>query len=468
MTIEQAKNIYCLGIGGIGVSGLARLLLSMGKNVSGSDIKESEITKNLEKLGIKIYIGQSEQDLVAANPDLIIYSSAVADFHWPASIAKLSQAQAVGELMSDKYGIGITGTNGKSTTSAILGLILDYAQLDPTVLIGSMLSPKNETEKFKANARLGGGKPARLNDVSRSGGYFVAESDEYARKMLENKPKMIIITNIAEDHLDYYKGLQDIKQAFSEYISSLPDDGILIYNADDHNTVEICQHAARHKFTFGIHHYADLQALNPRTESGTQIFDLHLDDEKIGTFKLHVPGLFNISNALGAVLAAIKLGVKTEVIQKTLEEYAGIWRRFEIVGKLSGKPVISDYAHHPAGVAATIEAAKQFYPGKKVLAVFQPHHRNRTRELFGEFIESLVMADELILPEIFDVAGREHGEDVSSFQLAAELKKRGVTATFAKDLSKTESLIREKAKNFDVILLMGAGDIDNLARKLVK
>jgi len=300
--------------------------------------------------------------------------------------------------------------------------------------------------------------------------YVVVESDEYARKMLENKPKMIMITNIALDHMDTYKNLDDIKSAFLQYVKSLPADGILIYNADDHETVDVCKHAACHKFTFGIHHYADLQAVNRLqiAGDGLQKFDMHLNDEKIGTFDLHVPGLFNISNALGASLAAIKLGVKPEVIAKVLDEYAGLWRRFEIVGELEGKTVISDYAHHPAGVEATIQAAKEFYPGKKILFVFQPHHRNRTKELFDGFIESLLLVDDLIIPEIFDVSGREHGENISSKDLADKLSAQGVKSFFAKNLDETESLIRQKAKDFDVILMMGAGDIDNIVRKLIQ
>jgi UDP-N-acetylmuramate--alanine ligase len=454
--ITDAKNIFCLGIGGIGVSGLARLFLAMGKQVSGSDLKQTEITDELQKLGVKISIGPNQ---IPQNVDLVIYTPAVPKEDLDKITSpKLSQGEAIGELMEGKYGIGVTGTNGKSTTTALLGLILDQAGLDPTVLIGSLLSPKNETEKFKANARLG---------ISE---YFVAESDEYARKMLANRPRMIVITNIAADHLDYYKDLNDIKSAFLEYVKSLPSDGILIYNADDHDTVDVCKHATCHKLTFGIHHYADLQAINSKQEavSSKQTFDMHLNDEKIGEFELHVPALYNISNALGAVLAAIKLGVKIEVIQKVLSAYVGIWRRFEIVGQLEGKPVISDYAHHPAGVSQTIEAAKQFYPGKKVLVVFQPHHRNRTKELFTDFVDSLVMADELILPEIFDVAGREHGEGVSSKGLVEELIKQSAKATYAKDLYEAEDLVREKSQDFDVILCMGAGDIDNLARKLVR
>ncbi len=456
MNIKQANKIYCVGIGGIGVSGLARLLLSLGSTVAGSDQRQSAITDDLAKLGIKIYIGQSEHDLRQFAPNVIVYSADVVNFNWPQEIPKMSQAQALGQLMEGKFGIGVTGTNGKSTTSALLGLILEKAELDPSVLIGSQLSAKNESDKFKSNARLGGSE------------YFVAESDEYARKMLENKPKMIVITNIAADHLDYYKDLNDIKSAFSEYIRSLGEDGILIYNADDHNAVEVSKHANCHKFTFGIHHYADLQAINVKATGGQQTFDLHLNDQMVGNITLNVPGLFNVSNALGAILAALKIGVKFDAIKTVIADYAGIWRRFERVGELDGAIVISDYAHHPDGISATIEAAKQFYPGKKILTVFQPHHRNRTQKLFGEFVDSLLKADDVIVPEIFDVSGREHGEEISSAQIVDELKKQQVNAVFVKNLDDAEKIIRERAKSFDLILMMGAGDIDLLARKLVE
>lgn len=442
----------------MGISGLARLFLAMGKKVSGHDLKESAITKDLAKLGIDVTVGPNPTSL-PNTVDLVVYSPAVPEADLKQlSQPKLSHGQALGQLMEGKYGIAVSGTNGKSTTTAMLGLILEKANLDPTVLVGSMLSPKNETERFKANARLGNSQ------------YVVVESDEYARKMLESKPKMIVITNITLDHLDYYKNLDDIKSAFLEYIKSLPKDGILIFNADDHNTVEVCQHATCHKFTFGIHHYADLQAINLKVETGNskQIFDLHYDDEMIGTFELNVPGQFNVSNALAAALAAIKLGVKVDVIEKTLADYTGLWRRFEKVGELNGKTVISDYAHHPAGLAATIQGAKEFYPGKKILFVFQPHHRNRTKSLFQEFVNVLANVDEVIVTEIFDVAGREHGEDISSQQIVHELTKMGSKATSAKDLDQAGILVKEKAKDYDLIVFMGAGDIDNLARKLVK
>jgi UDP-N-acetylmuramate--alanine ligase len=460
----MASKIYFIGIGGIGMSALARLFAGQGKQVGGSDMRDSLTVQDLVKLGCKISIGHSADHIAAFGPDLVVYSEDIspesAGYVELAKAKKLNirsatYAQALGEMMAGQYAISVTGTNGKSTTTALLGLILERAGFDPSVVVGSKLSPKNSSDRFVLNARLGSGK------------YFVAEADEYHRHMMEQKPNLVVLTNVAEDHLDYYTGIDDIKSAFADFVKTLPSNGAVVYNADDHNTIEVGRTAQCRKMTFGIHHYADLQAVNVRQTAGKQDFDLHYKDEMIGHVQFSVPGLFNISNALGAALAALHLGIDFKVIKETLESFAGIWRRFEKVGTLGGAEVISDYAHHPAGVEGTIKAAKEFYPGKRILFVFQPHHRNRTKKLFGEFVESLEGADDLILPEIFDVAGREHGEDVSSKQMADELAIKSVRAEFAENLDKTGELIKQKAKDFDVIVMMGAGDIDLLARKLV-
>jgi len=463
MNILSAKNVYCIGIGGIGVSALARLMHARGVKVVGSDLRESAVTDSLKKIGIQIIIGQVKENVKNFGPDLVIYSEDVSEtsagfaelsFAKTESIPVLTQAEALGQLMEDKYGIGVTGTNGKSTTTVMLGLILEEAGLDPIVLAGTMLAQRNESQAFQGNTRVGQGK------------YLVAEADEYRAKMLHGHPKMAVITNIAEDHLDFYKDLNDIKAAFLKYVLALPTDGVIVYNADDHNAVEVCRHALCHKATFGIKHYADLQALNIRHVEGKQLFDLHYKDVNIGTVELNVPGQFNIANALAASLAAIRLGISFDVIQTTLSKFVLPWRRFEAVGLLGKAVVISDYAHHPAGVIATIAAAKEFYPGKKILTVFQPHHRNRTKKLFKEFVESMLGAETVIVPEIFDVAGREHGESISSKDIVTELKKQGEDAYFTENLEETGLLVTKMASDFDVILMMGAGDIDILARKL--
>jgi UDP-N-acetylmuramate--alanine ligase len=463
--IKKAKKVYFIGIGGIGVSAIARLCLNMGKKVAGSDMRESETVKALVVLGAKISIGHDAKNIREFLPDVLVYTEDIStnspghvemreglSLHIPA----VTYAQALGMLMEGKYSVGVTGTNGKSTTSAILALIMDAAGYDPSVVIGSKISPRNQNSKFFANARLGESK------------YFVAEADEYHRHMMEHRPSMAVLTNVAEDHLDYYKDIFDIKNAFKDYIATLPANGMVIYNADDHNAVEVGRIALCHKFTFGIKHYADLQAVNIKTEAGVQTFDVHLNDKHLGNVKLNVPGEFNVLNALGAMLAAFKLGIGFDVIKSSVESFAGIWRRFERVGYLGKAEVVSDYAHHPAGVAGTIKAAKEFYPNGKILFVFQPHHRNRTRRLFSEFVDSLSSADDVVIPEIFDVAGREHGEDVSSQQIVNELNLRQVRAVFAKDLEETETIVKQMAHEFKAIIMMGAGDIDLLARKLIK
>ncbi len=462
---KDLKKIYFIGIGGIGMSALARLYSGLGKTVFGSDMKDSGTVQDLVKLGVDIKVGHDPVNIENASPDSVVYSEDISEGSLgfkelskakELGISCITYAQALGQMMQGHYSISVTGTNGKSTTTAILGLILEAAGLDPLVVVGSKLSEKNSNDKFKANARLGSGK------------YFVAEADEYHRHMMDQKPNLIVITNVAEDHLDYYKDIDEIKHAFISFVKTLPEDGAVIFNADDHMSLEVGREAQAHKLTFGIHHYADLQAINLKFENGKQSFDLHFKDENLGRVEINLPGLFNISNVLGAVLAAIHLGVSFEVIKKALADFAGIWRRFEIVGKLDRTTIVSDYAHHPAGVLGTIEASKQFFPNQKILFVFQPHHRNRTKRLFGEFVESMATADDIILPEIFDVPGREHGETVSSKDLATELKKLQVNAEFATDLNEAEQQIRDRAKNFGAVVLMGAGDIDALARKLSK
>lgn len=464
--LNKISKIYIVGIGGIGTSAVARFFSKLGKVVSGSDRIESSNTQDLEKLGIKVNIGHSD-NYIDNSIDLLIYTEDIThDSQGYIEIEKakklqiliLSYAQALGMLMDGHYGIGVTGTNGKSTTAAILGLILDHAGLDPSVIIGSKLSKINETENFHANARFGLGK------------YFVCEADEYHRHMMDGKPQMIVLTNVAEDHLDYYKDLTDIKNAFSDYIGALPNDGVVIYNADDHNAVEVARNAHCHKLTFGIHHYGDVQALNLEVKDQKQHFDVHFKDELLFRCAVNIFGKYNISNILGAITATIKLGVDPEIIKQTIQEFSGIWRRFEKVGEINGKIIYSDYGHHPAAIAGVLEAIKDFYVGKKVLLVFQPHHHNRTKKLFGEFVESLIPSQYTIVVEIFDVTGREKtiDQDISSQDLVTEVKKLGGFAEYAKDLSATKDRVLEIIKDFDAVVFMGAGDIDNLAREIVK
>lgn len=466
MDLNSIKQIHIVGIGGIGTSAIARIFVLQGKSVSGSDRVESTIAKDLKQEGVEVKIGHKPEN-ISPKTDLVIFTDAITkesegylelekakEFGIPVK----SYAEILGMLMDEKFGIAVAGTSGKSTTTALVSLVLVQADLDPSVVLGTLL-PK-DTSDFSGNARLGKSR------------YIIAEADEYLGHMLYLNPKVIVITNIAEDHLDYYKDLSDIKQTFGKFIDKLSADGVVIYNADDHNTVEVVRVEHAHKLTFGIEHYADLQALNLKIlpNGGGQEFDVHYKDALIGKVKLKVPGRYNVSNALGAFLVGLHLGIDAGIIIKALENFKGLWRRFEIVGEINGKLVVSDYAHHPDKVRAFLSAAKEYFGNKKLLVVFQPHQHNRTKSLFKGFVDSLLGAKTVIITEIFDVVGREEqkDQDISSKNLVDEVNKRGGNAVYSPSLQETEALIRKMLPEFDAVLIMGAGDIDNLARKLVQ
>jgi UDP-N-acetylmuramate--alanine ligase len=465
---SEHKSIHFIGAGGSGVSALARLSKLLGKNVSGSDMRESPATESLRALGCIVAIGHSA-DNVPASADLVVHTEDVNDSSAgyvelaaakSRGIRTMKYSEALGLLMQDYYGIGVSGTNGKSTTTALLGLIMEKAGTDPMVVIGSRLAPANESEAFRANARFGKGK------------HFVYEADEYHRHMLDSKPRAAVITNIEADHLDYYRDLQDIKAAFADFVRRIPADGLVVYNSDDENAREVClAHGSGRKVSFAMHEgKADYSAISIQTAGRRQAFNVLARGADLGRFELAIPGDYNVMNALGAIAAALELGVEPEAVKQAVGTFAGIWRRFEAVGTFRGKPVISDYAHHPTAVTGLLQAAKQFYPDRKILFVFQPHQKNRTKLLMDDFVKALLPADELILAEIFYVPGRERAEDqdASSRQIVATLGKLGKQAEFAADLAVAESLVKDKADKVDVILLAGAGTIDQLARKLAQ
>jgi UDP-N-acetylmuramate--alanine ligase len=479
MDLSKLKKIHIIGIGGIGISAVAKLLLSQNKIVSGSDVRDSEIIETLRSFGAKINIGEHNTNNLGKDVNLVIYSDAVPEENpeRKAAVAhkipSMSYFQFLGEYTKDKHTIAISGCHGKTTTTALTGLILDRADYDPTVIVGSKI------KAWDGNLRLGGSD------------YFVIEGDEYRAHMLELNPQAIIMTNIEYDHPDYYSDLNHTIETFQAFINKLPADGHYIYNLDDpilHDRIDKpdCQHA-----TYALENQAaDLFAKNIKVDHGRQIFRPVYKGQELRDFNLQVPGKFNIYNALGAILMALELGISPDVIKDTLAQYTGAWRRFEIIGKMSGLTedkngalVISDYAHHPTEVAKTIQATKEFYPDKRLLVVFQPHQIQRTKALFDEFVKIFAQspADVVILSEIYDVAGREEKDvtkRVSSNDLLdkivmIESKKllAGVIPSlyyYASDLTETKAKILTEVQPNDVVLVLGAGDIDRVARELVK
>ncbi len=437
-------KIHFIGIGGIGVSALAKYYLEKGCQVSGSDLVSSEITKALRKKGAKLLIGEHKAKNLPKNVDLVIYSPAIPKDNPELKEAKklkikcLSYPEALGELTKKYFTIAVSGTHGKSTTTAMAGLLLKKAGFDPTVIVGTKLK-----EFRNSNCRVGKSR------------YLVIEADEWQASFLNYWPKIIVLTNIEKEHLDYYKNLNNILKTYKEYIRHLPKDGVLIVgNEDDENTRRIIfnsQFPISNQFSI-----INYQASKSK------------DAQKLRKI-LKVPGEYNVSNALAALAVARVLKIPDKISFKALSEYRGSWRRFEIKKfKIPDSRfkilVISDYAHHPTEIKVTLEAAREKFTRKKIWCVFQPHQYQRTFYLFKDFVKAFSKApiDKLIITDIYDVAGREKGkikEKISAKKLIEAINK-----SWAIYLPKEEIVryLKKNLKGREVVIIMGAGDIYKL------
>ncbi len=436
--VDKAHKIFVVGIGGIGISALSKILKETGKDVAGSDLASSEITESLVDSGLDVKIGHKEQNL-PTQTELLIYSMAVPENNPERKkanklgIPELSYPEALGEL-TKKYEkiIAVAGTNGKTTTTAMIGWIMQQAGLNPTVLVGSKVLAWN------SNARIGGHK------------YLILEADEYRRAFLNYLPDIAIITNIELDHLDYFKDLDDIKNAFAKFASQIKPHGELIYNENNENTQLVTSRSIGSHPKVIVRPFSTAEAIH-----------------------LQVPGKFNQENAAAAAEACRALGIPNATINKALANFTGTWRRFEKIGRVGETDIISDYAHHPAGIVAVSEAATEVYQDiSRILLVFQPHQHNRTKNLFTEFVRAFCSTkiENFIISEIFDVAGREESEDqnISSRDVVREMKKCGKNAEYASDLTDCEKKVRQVIGNYDVVIFVGAGDIYKIANNLAK
>jgi len=457
MDLSQTKKAYFSGIGGIGVSALAKYFLMRGIEVVGSDAAASEITDDLEKRGVKIFFEQKAEN-IPADCQLFVYSDAVPVDNperlraKELNIEQKSYFEALGEISKEYKTVAVSGTNGKSTTTAMLASILIAAEKDPTAIVGSCC------ERFDCNFRKGD------SDL------FVVEACEYRGHMLVLKPKTIVLTNIEEDHLDFYRDINHIIQTFQQYVNGLksPDD-FLVINNDDINSRKLTLPNCK-VVSYGLIQGADVRADNIRKEVGKQVFNVYYNNQDIGEFELPIPGDFNIYNALAAIACSLNMNVPVGIVRSTLKEYHGIWRRFEIV-KNDEITVVSDYAHHPTAVASTLAAAKEFFPGRRIVAVFEPHQRDRTRKLFNEFAASFKSADVAVLSEIYEVKGRNEAEElISSNDLVEAVKKTTPQLVgqiyFTENVDATLEKVNSIVSAQDVVVVMGAGDIYKIAKKI--
>lgn len=455
--LSKINKVHFIGIGGIGISAAAGILQRRSFIVSGSDAQENEIIASLRHSGIQVYVPH-KPEVIDHETGLVVYSVAVPEDNSERMRAKelgipeLSYPQLLGELMKGKFGIGVSGTDGKTTTTAMIAKILIDAKLDPTVVLGS------QAEFLEGNCLLGQSE------------YFVFEADEYRRAFDNYNPRSAVITNIGVDHLDYYKDEGEYLSAFKSYLDKLPADGFAIINNDDERSVEAVKECQAKIVTYGIERLADYAVTNIRIADGWQEFNVMENGSAQAVVTLRLPGHYNVSNALASIALARSLDIGWDVIVKSLDGFKGTWRRFDYLGDLGQTKVIADYAHTPPAIRSVIKATKIFYPDKKILFVFQPHQYARTKNLFTEFTEAFDEAEKAMIADIFYVEGRERPEDfvISSQKLAEAIKARGNDVIYSGDLKKTESKVRELSDQLDIIMILGAGNIYEVAKNLVK
>ena len=449
------RRIHMVGIGGIGMSSIAEVLINRGFLLSGSDLKKSDVTARLESLGAVVHEGHAAEHV--ADADVVVYSSAVKHPEENPETAEamrrlipiIKRSEMLGELMRAKRGVGIAGTHGKTTTTTMVGLMAQHAGLDPTIIVGGKVAV------FGSNAVSGGGE------------IIVVEADEYDRTFLRLAPIVAVVTNIEADHLDIYKDLDDIKDAFVQFANSVPFFGAAILCLDDENVRSVLGRIHRPVRTYGTSRQASLRAENIEQVAATTQFDVFEGTDRLGGITLHAPGLHNVRNALAAVAVGLELGVPFKTIAEGLSQYAGVDRRFQVKGEApltqdseTGTVLlVDDYAHHPTEIEATLAAAAKGWADRRIVAVFQPHLYSRTRDLAAEFANAFYDADVLVVTDIFPA--REEPIEGISGQMVADLARqfghRDVHYVSQKGAlpAHLQSLVRPG----DLVVTMGAGDV---------
>jgi len=444
--LGRIRQVHMVGIGGIGMSSIAEVLLNRGYTVTGSDLETSDVTERLEEHGATVYEGHAAEQVGEA--DVVVYSSAIDPAENPETqeaerrrISLIPRAEMLGELIRMKFGVGVAGTHGKTTTTSMAGLLVAEGGFDPTVIVGGKVTA------FGSNA------------VTGEGDVIVIEADEYDRTFLRLTPSLAVITSIEEDHLDVYEDLDAIKDAFTEYANSVPFFGAAILCLDDPNVQAIVGDIERRVITYGTTRQAEVRAENIRREEMTTRFDVTLRGTRLGEIALRVPGLHNVRNALAAVAVGQELEIAFDKVREGLESFTGVRRRFEKKADIGGITVLDDYAHHPTEIEATLDAAHQGFPDRRVVAVFQPHMYSRTQNFMDEFARSFFNADRLVLTDVYG-AREEPIEGVTGERLAERAEQFGHRAVqYVPDKTDLPDRLLELTESGDVVLMLGAGDI---------
>lgn len=446
MTLNAARHIHIIGIGGIGVSAIAKWLLEQGKAVSGTDLHANPNTEWLSTHGADVRIGGHASAYLGEKCDLVVRTVAVPQDNpeylaaMERNIPVLSYPEALGQLLAQKTGIAIAGSHGKSTTTALLAYILVEAQLDPTVIVGTRVQLFGDT-----NERIGTGE------------HMLIEADEYNQGILLYHPRHATVLNVDFEHVDVYPTFTELQKAFCAFIEHVPADGVISLNADD-PSLPLLQKAAKAKVhTFSLQQ-GDISAAKVTVTIRGQTLDVR--GLYNASFTTQLFGEHNVRNILAALCVAYGLGIAQEVCQKAVAAFPGTWRRFENRGAWRGATIIDDYAHHPTEIQATLQAARQAFPGRRVLCVFQPHLRSRTAAFATEFAAVLQHADACVILEVYDPAGRSSTESISSKSIVLAI---GNKALYAKDVPDAVQVAGTLVQEGDVVLTLGAGDVTAFA-----
>jgi len=452
---EQVKQIHFVGIGGVGMAGIAEVCLNLGYAVSGSDLRHNPTVARLESLGALIQLGHDANHV--KNTDVVVVSTAIAagnaevDWAKSARVPVIPRAEMLAELMRMRFGIAIAGTHGKTTTTSLAAAVLTQGGIDPTFVIGGKLN------QVGSNARLGSSR------------YLVAEADESDASFLHLSPMMSVITNIDEDHMETYQGdYQNLENTFIEFIHRLPFYGKAIMCIDDENIQKILPKLTRKISTYGFSEEADVRAINVIAKGLTMQFQVLVGRELSFVVTLNSPGKHNVLNSLAAISIGLELDVSIDAIQQALVEFGGVGRRFEVYpNRCIGThqvTMVDDYGHHPTELEATIETAREAFPNKRLVLVFQPHRYTRTRDLFDEFVQALTGTDLVVLLDVYS-AGETPLPMFDSKALLQALRVRGGHGFYAENFDQLNAIANDVLLDEDVVLVMGAGDVGQVSKK---
>jgi len=444
---SSIKKIHFVGIGGIGMSGIAEILLDQGFKVSGSDKSLSEVTDRLRKLGADVYDGHKASN-VKADVDALVYSSAVSLDNpeileaQKRKIPIIRRAEMLAEVMRLKYGIGIAGTHGKTTTTSMISLVLMEGGLDPTVIVGGKLSGLGGT-----NARLG------------HGDFIVVEADEFDRSFLSITPTIAVLTTLETDHLDCYRDLEDIKSAFVQFAGKVPFYGFVVLCLDETALQDIMPQLSKKKIiTYGLNSQADVQSVDLHHKNNTTTFTVLKQNQELGTITLLIPGKHNVQNALAAITVGLELGVPFTKVKQGIEKFTGVYRRWEKKGEVNGITLYDDYAHHPTECKATLSGAKNGWR-RRVVCVFQPHLYSRTRDFYEEFGKAFLLSDVLVVTDVYP-AREEPIQGVTGELIAHAAKQYGHKEVhYVPDKNDVPDYLTKLVLKNDIVITMGAGDI---------